>query len=428
MIDGTQDAGGRVTYRAIAYRWRGPSVTVHAQSLVSENEEDLARFLETVRLRVGTPRLIVRDFGSAAKAACTRAFPHAPQAGCHWHFLKDAGTALLDDAYQGLRKTLLATRHLAVLERSRDRIAQASAENPPEEQRALRTWTRLLLEHILSARDHAGGFPLKLAYHELLRRVRDARKNVEAIVRQAQAWNVHEPSLTGAKEELDRLWGDMRVRDAFLSVDRRWDWFSRLRVILRLEDAGVGHPAEPTEPLDRASVRQRVQALTREASGAPPQDAAAWQRVWSRFLAHERELFPRTRLRHAPRTTAVMEAAHREDRRDCRRRSGTVSTRGPMERVGEHLAVWSNATNPWFVENALCGVDLVAEFAQQDPKLVLQGLLDLRRKAWRGRLPVENKAREGLLDRFVELAQAGAPREAFSSWADEVEAIESPGE
>lgn len=421
LIDGTQDAGGRVTYRAVTHR---QGVTVHAASLKSENEDDVVAFLETVKTEVGVPRLILRDGSSAAKNACERVFPSVPQGLCHWHWLKNAGEALLGDAYTRLRDAVLATRQLARLEDLRRALATASVEPGDAKRRVLRVWVRLQAEDVLGRRDSVGGFPFRLAYLDVMVAVREARERVREAVKLAVAWNVCEPFLLDAKERLDALWDDAGVRSAFVSVARRASWFDQLRSWLRLEDAARGRPTEPAgAPLGGDDVARRVYGLRDEAGSAGSAEEAAWMRVVTRFEACRDELFPRVRLRDPPRTTTLIESLHREDRRSCRRRTGTLSTRGVMERVGDHLAVWSSVGNPWFARYALDGVDLVGAFQAQDPGLVRAGLARVRAKRWRDRLPVASKDRAFVLDRFLELARAEAPFAAFTTWADQVEGV-----
>lgn len=424
LIDGTQDGGGPVTYRAISHR---QGVTVHAATIRSENEQDLVAFLEEVKRRVGRPALIVRDGSQAARNACTRVFPGVPQRLCHWHWLKDAGQPLLEDAYRELREAVLEEKRLPALEKLRGKLVEAGPEADSARRRSLRVWTRLLLEDIVSARDATGGFPFRLAYYDVMRRVRDGRRRAKAMIDAALKWNVHEPLLVEARQRLDALGEDARVKKAFLSVDRRVAWFTRLRAALRLEDAQSGTPQDATAAaLEADQVLAKVQEIRGEAEAAGLGEASAWMRVVTRYRDHEAELFPTVRLKDAPRTTALMEASHRRDRRSCRRRTGTLATRSVMERLGDHLAVWSNASNRWMVRHAFHGVDLVAAFLDQDPAHVEAGLAALRAKRWRDRLPVRAKERAPLLDEFLNLATPNAPDVILTHWADRVEGLASP--
>lgn len=419
LIDGTQDAGGPVTYRAITY---AQGVTVHAATLASENEEDVAAFLETIKKEVGVPRLIVRDGSSAAKNACTRVLPGVPQALCHWHFLRNVGEALLGKAYAQLRKLVVDTKQLARLEDVRGKLANEPAGVKGPERRVLRVWARLSVEEVLSARDSVGGFPFRVAYHDVMTRVRRAREEIQQAIKLSLAWNAHEPLLTEARERLDALGDHAAVGTAFLRVDRRLAWFSQLRTWLRLEEASTGRPHEPPgDPLDEGEVAKRVYALREEARSTGIDEEEACMDVIARFEEHRHELFPRVRVKRVPRTTARIENAHRESRRTSRRRKGTLSTSREMERIGDHLAVVSNLHNPWFARHALAGVDLIEAFRTQDMEEVKAALAQLKAKRYQDRLPIAAKARRSLLTDFAALAQDEAPLTAFTQWADRVE-------
>ena len=426
LIDGTSDGGGPVTYRAIVAR---TGVTVHAATIASEKEGDLVAFLKEVKREVGRPRLILRDGSPAARNACTRVFPGVPQALCHWHFLRGAGEALLKAAYERLRTRILATKELARLETLRKRLVEACASAADPRRRSLRVAVRLQLEDVLSARDATGGVPFHLAYFEVALAVRAARARFKGLVEAAYTWNVHEPLLLEAKQRLDALWDAKGVLETFLSVERRWDWFLRMRSWFRLEEAASGRPVEPdseTKALDAATVASRMHSVRAEAEAAGAQEAAAWMRVVSRFAEHEAELFPQVRLKNPPRTTSQLEYAHRGTRRRIRRRTGTLATRLEMERLGPHLAVWDNAFNAWFARHALSGVDVVAAFLDQDAGVIEQGVAAVAATRLRDRLPVKPRNRGVLLDEFAALVSGQAPVEVLTAWADRVEGVTSP--
>lgn len=425
MIDGTQDAGGRVTYRA---RDATTGLTLHAATLEAESTSEVTRFLEQVKAAFGTPRAIVRDLSSAARAACTAVFPGVPQQACHVHFLRDAGESLLGNAHEALRAAMLATKQLAALARVASALAQPAADSGNPLRRSVRVWTRLLLEDIQSARDATSGFPLRLAYHEVAVRIRDGRRLVAAVVAHAVRANVCDPLLLDAKERLDALGGDERVRTAFVHLDRLQSWFGEVRTLLRLERATLRRGLRPqaVTAADRAAILARVHTIRGEAAQAGDHEASAWQRVVDRFEAHAGELWVALDVKGLPRTTNAIEGDHRETRRSIRRRTGRHETRREMERTGEHLARWSNANNPWFIQHALAGVDLVAAFRTQDPRRIRAGVDELRAKRWRDRLPVRPADRRERLEEFVRLLDGPFTVERLTAWADRVEGVTSP--
>lgn len=167
----------------------------------------------------------------------------------------------------------------------------------------------------------------------------------------------------------------------------------------------------------------RVHAIRGQAQAAGLEEAQAWRRIVDHFAAHEDHLWVVVGLRGQPRTTNPIEGAHREDRRSIRRRTGRMETGVEMERTGDHQALLSNLRNPWFVRAVLRGVDLVGAFRLQDVARVREGVLALRARRWRQRLPVRATKRPALLQEFVQLLTESADAGRLTAWADRVEGV-----
>lgn len=425
MLDATHVNGGPATMRALDAT-RG--VTIHAACIPSENEEDVVAFLETVKALVGVPWIILRDMSPAIKAACLRVFPGVPQQICHFHFLREAGKSLLEASYGRLKDAIVATEELPALQRAVDALAAGKGETDGV-RRAVGVFARLALEHVVSARDSVGGFPFRLAYHEVAQRVRDARAWLKTGVACAMRFNVCHPILLEARERLDALGEDAAVKPLFLRVDRLFGWFLEVRGLMRLErDLNDGDEPPPLTPADRLTILARVNQIRGEAAAAGTAEAAAWERFADRFRAHEDELWVTLGQKGVGRTTNPLEGRHREDRRRIRRRTGRHATSDQMERVGEHLALWSNAGNPWFIRNVLEGVDLRRVFLAQDAARVEAGVTALRAKRWRGRLPVRARDRHGLLEEFVRMMGSSPEPGQLVAWADRVEGVAATGD
>ncbi|MDE1822476.1 MAG: hypothetical protein KGI98_16680 [Euryarchaeota archaeon] len=91
-----------------------------------------------------------------------------------------------------------------------------------------------------------------------------------------------------------------------------------------------------------------------------------------------------------------------------------------MGRLGALLAMWDNTENPWLTEHAFGGVDLVAEFASQDPKEVRRRLRALPKEGRRVVLPVKKEKRERL-EELVALVRSEEPLEkSLGAWGRSV--------
>lgn len=76
--------------------------------LPSEDGDDIASFLRTIKANYGTPRACVHDMGVGICNAVAEVFPGTPDIVCHFHFLRDIGKDFLDPSYSELRKRLRA--------------------------------------------------------------------------------------------------------------------------------------------------------------------------------------------------------------------------------------------------------------------------------------------------------------------------------
>ncbi len=400
-VDGTSDQGGRVTFRAVdASRHH---LTLRAECLSSEIEGEVTRFLEALRVSCPRPLAVVRDMSQAIANAVTRIFPDAPQQICHYHFLRAVGEHVLAPAHETLKRRTLATHQLARLLDLRRTLLTPTTSNEGSLRDHLVLWTRLLIEHIEHPRTQRGELPFQLPYLAVAQRARDALPLIERAIRIAQENNTCSPALLETKERIHKLLAGPGVQEALLHAQRLHSWFHEIRELMRLErakhDSRMLPP--PLTPVDKSLILARVHAIHQEARQAGQQAAHAWEGVVARFQAHEHELWACANIPGSPRVNNGLEGKHRALRQDVRRRTGKQDTRREMERTGELTAYWANATNPWFVEHVLQGIDIRAAFLAQDETEIARDLQALRRKRWSDRLPVRPEVRPTLLEGFL---------------------------
>lgn len=120
--------------------------------ILSEHSDQIAPFLRQLKKDYGDPVACVYDMGRGICKAVALVFPGARDFVCHFHFLRDVGKDLLDQAYGRLRKVLrehAATTTLSSLVRearagiSQDKASTADcwhrSSKPPG---FLRRWNR----------------------------------------------------------------------------------------------------------------------------------------------------------------------------------------------------------------------------------------------------------------------------------------------
>jgi len=174
QIDGTVEEGGPVTFRA---REAFTGVTQLARQLASENKEEVVGFLRELRAKYGVPRLGMRDLSETLREAWEAVYPGVPQAEDPWHALNDAGPKILAD-YEPTKAALVGRHGLSDLTTwSRGLPTRGSTVEAWEQ-----VGVRLALEWIEGARIHPGGFPWRLAYLEVGRRVRWVREWARSMI------------------------------------------------------------------------------------------------------------------------------------------------------------------------------------------------------------------------------------------------------
>lgn len=81
-------------------------IVLASVKMPSESSEHIAPFLKTLRENYGEPAACVHDMGKGVCKAVADELPGVPDYICHYHFLGDIGTDLLEDSYGSLRKSL----------------------------------------------------------------------------------------------------------------------------------------------------------------------------------------------------------------------------------------------------------------------------------------------------------------------------------
>ena len=194
----------------------------------------------------------------------------------------------------------------------------------------------------------------------------------------------------------------------------------------RGDEAGAG-PEDPdprgsADPADVETAKRSIEEARGRFRGNGDWAVEVDEGVGRYFEGHEEWLWVASEVEglERMRVTVDMERSHRGNRMDVRRRTGQGDTGPEMGRLGALLAMWDNLENPWLTEHAFGGVDLVAEFAWQDPKEVRRRLGALPKEGRRVVLPVRKEKRERL-EELVALVRGGEPLETrLGAWGKSV--------
>lgn len=412
QVDGTVVPGAPVTFRAREAR---TGATLWAEQLEAESREEVVRFLRIVKERYGTPTLLIRDLSPTIREAAIEVFPTVPQQEDHWHYLSVLGPLGLPD-YEPLRHGLLLGEALA-------HLAQWARKLPVEGgtlDDLERVWVRLALEWVDTARQHPGGFPWRLPYLEVARRMRRVVDWSEQLLRANTARGIGVPEVAGLKHRLRGVLEREAVKFPLGRLDAEVVLWEEIRRAMRAErDRRSRDDLGPLAAADIVEVRRQIEEAGGRFAARGDWAVAIWEKVAAKFAEHERFLWVVVPgLGEVVRSTVALERAHRDDRQRVRHRTGQEATGAALGEFGALLAFWSNARCRWFVEEGLTGVNLWAEFARQDPGEVRRRLAALPREGCRPRVAVPKKKVAERLEAFVRLLTGPAPLEpALAEWA-----------
>ncbi len=423
QVDGTSEHGGATTLRAREAR---TGVTLLARQAVSENTADAVRFLLEVKLRYGDPVLVVRDGGEALKQAATAVFRHVPQQLDHFHFLVHVGEDLL--AHHGLLKAAL-TRGKGLSE-----ITAWAREKLPVKGRTVEereaVGVRLILEWVEAGRRNPGGFPFHVPYLAVAHRAERAVGHLQKMVHGNVGRGVFVPEVVEAKRRLEALLDRSEVRGLIDRLGSEVAVWSGIRRAMKLERDRRSKEAEaPFEVKDVALAKEEIARVGEMFCGRGDWAVELWGKVEKRFREEEAYLWPRPELPAYSRLTVDLERDHRADRQSARRRTAGKDTGEEIGRRGFLYATFSLVRNPWFVREALEGVNLWEGFAQQDPEEVEGRVQALPQAGQRPRVAVSWEKMEERIEDLVGVIEGDGPLErGLEGWARSVGAMLDPAE
>ena len=348
-------------------------------------------------------------------------YPGVPQAEDHWHALDDVGPKMLVD-YEPTKEALVGRHGLSDL--------AAWSRELPLRGDTVEEWeqvgVRLALEWIDGARTHPGGFPWRLAYLEVGRRLRWVREWAEAMVRGnvRRGWFV--PEVVTLRDRVGRVLAREGVQLHLGRLESEAQLWDEVRRAMRMDRSS--RRRMPRGPMTRGEVETAKEEIAEAGNRFRTRGdwaVAIWEGVERFFREHEPHLWVAAEVAGLPRTTVDLERAHGEERRRIRRRTGQKETGGEMGRVGALLAWSSNLRNRWFVEEVLTGVNVAEEFARQDAGEVRRRLEELPREGRRPKVRVTKGTERRHLERLRELVSGeGAVEPALHAWAVAVAAHE----
>jgi len=393
--------------------------------LPSESIEHVTGFLHEYRENFSSPLVVVRDMSQILERCVTEVFPDVPQQICHYHFVNNLGKEVLRDLYSNLRRKVVNTKMVPRLTDLK-KVLRGEGGNAVETADLL--WIRLAIEHLEYARDHAGGFPFKLGYYELIKRANDIHRLARRLMHVNCRRSIFVKELMTLDNHIMKVLDNDGVKADARKLGFLAAWFEKVREVLRLSRPGnhlkEGEPmgSEELDAVERRleEVLDEVELEAQRLDGDYPKMASKMRKM---IAVHRHELFVHVTDSNGDdvsfsRDNNFLERSHRWGRMRCRRRTGKSMTRREMDAHGALNAVFSNLFNGTYVTKVLGDVkDLGTAFMQIDYGDVREFLEDLQRLRRGHTLPVRDSDRGDFLKSLVEALEYGdASHGGINEW------------
>jgi hypothetical protein len=360
--------------------------------LPSEKAELLIPFLRRIKRQYGDPVALVHDMGHGLMSAISVVFPGARDFICHFHFLRDIGNDLFEKEYAQIRNRLKTHKIRSLLRRRIKALSKLIGEDErsvgclaagidcgrldPRRLPTLPALSAYALMHwgLDSSTLDGYGFPfdrLHLSFYQRL-------KVLHGVIDQQPL----------RCKELSRLWRpltriveDPQLTRAAARMEKKVEVFEKLRQAMSIaQPQGKNGLNDDGQETDLKSIEQKV---TRFRTQMIP-DTEAYQKMSAQIDKYRDKLFadpitidtPTGPVRIQPqRTNNLLERLFRDLKRDCRKRSGTISLNKTLRTILADTPLVKNLDNPEYLEIILDGCKTLEErFEKIDSRLVTEQL------------------------------------------------------
>jgi len=303
----------------------------------------------------------VCDASKGIRAAIRDVLPDVPLVSCHYHFLRDVGTDLLQESHNRLTDLLNG-------DHAKARIRKFTKPTGDD-------WAKRVA-HVatLTLKNPAGAaFPFRVPSLLLYDRIQEAHAWTLRMLAWGAAHNTRLPAVCEFHETLERYVHDpdeptdpaRELRQTASPLRPRAGVFHQLRQALRL-DADAQGP----ETLTRTAFDRALSSIQDEAKGLSGAPGTRGTRLVHDAKRHAPDLFAPVLHDGEPlpfrRTIVQVEQAHRAWKRGVRRRTGRSSVRKELLYNGVGLALVENWRRPAFRSQVGGLPGLVRVFRTQD--------------------------------------------------------------
>ena len=408
-VDATDENGGNAVFQI---KEENTSITLFAESMISEKEEYITPIFQKFRANFGNPIAIVRDMGSAIIKSCNKEFPDVPQQICHYHFIRALGMRIFNDIYTEFRSAISKSKILGDLRYIIKFIKQKlKTSSIIFNERHVLFWVHLLIDYIHHPIKYVKDYPFQLSYKEFYERIIVIFNSfLEKEIHNCGSCIKIQP-LSTLKRLIQDLIKNKKIQKHFKTIEQLWKWYIKLRETMGLmrkklnESKILTHEEIEKMKDDITKLLDKIQNEGRELGGLFLQRS---ELIANYFQDRWNELFIELNDKNGNyipihRDNNIDEQAHRWIRMRIRRRTGKNRTQLEMYQIGALLALFSNLYNKEYRDIICNEIDNLAnEFSKLD-----WNQLPIERKKLFLRndgtsIPIKDEIRKKLLYDYIE--------------------------
>jgi len=382
--------------------------------LTSENKEEVARFLGTVREGFGTPHAVVSDMSKGISSAIEQVFGDVPHYICQFHFLRAIGKFLFEKEHDALRKALSKAGISGKLKQIRKTLIKSLDQlfmdkietylEAPSELGRTREGTRILAFYlILWILDHASqgdsyGFPFDQRYLNFYERLKAAHTLINKVKAYYPIITENDRILWKLYHLIDKIVADAALENIVNLYRTKLAVFSDLRTALRMAPKQVHNGlTQPDEITSSNELKIKVAVGNFIDDLEPRIQHSTDEKIKQKFI-HVKErieqywgkLFAdpvvvhvkgQEKLLFVQRTNNFVENHFRQLSYGYRRIHGNRSVRRNLDNIPEQLPLTENLKNPNYVKLVFEDeFNIAKRFSQIDVQKIRQMTSDHHRK------------------------------------------------
>jgi|SaaInl8_200m_RNA_FD_contig_91_103876_length_2351_multi_3_in_0_out_0_2 hypothetical protein len=371
--------------------------------IASEKKELLIPFFRGIKEQYGEPRALVHDMAKAIVNAVEEVFPGIADFICHFHFLRDIGKDLLLDDYAAFQKRLRRLNVRAALRRLAKYLEQKI--NPDDHDingiiESLQTgsWqAQSRLEHIpgiityalvhwifeYPSQSSGYGFPFDRPHLDFYRRLQKACQLLEQImdIDLSDSVNASKP-FSQLYKALTTVAEDKRLNNLAKKLEAKSKVFDKLRSAMRIAlPEGKNGINDNGDFKDMKDIEEKMTTFRKwlisdkKRKKTYADMVSQIDKYWKKLFADPISVAtPEGILKIQPqRTNNILERFFRDEKRQCRKKTGTASLSKVLKSILADTPLVQNLKNDEYMKIILTGCSNLAEkFSQIDAHLVQQ--------------------------------------------------------